>query len=254
MKVISYNTLAKRYIEPESYWNRYPHIKNHEIRLWDYRLPIIIKLISEENADLILLQEIELESFEKDFAPLFAKYSFWKHEYSKKVRNNPIGNVILWKNNVVPIKQTTTSCSLIVEFDNFWVINVHLKAGIVSGEDIRLNQIKSVLKNVNYDKPGFMAGDFNDILDSPCLYNVTIKRLVAKELARLQIHSYLNSCYVHNREYNTDNYWTFDHVVSNRLQITISAHTDNDSKPIPNESEPSDHLMMVFEIAEPHEI
>lgn len=246
MHIISYNTLANSFAEPESYWDRYPQIKDRKIISWDYRLPIILKSIITENADVILLQEIELASFENDFSSLFDTYSFWRHEISKK-RTNHIGNVILWRNNLIPEKKTATSCSLIIEFNDFWAINVHLKAGLTSGEKDRVCQVKSLLKNVNWQKPGFISGDFNDVLNSPCQYNVATQGLVAKELSKFQIHSNLNSCYVYNKEHNSNNYWTFDHVISHKLQVAIKNRTSD--IPFPNETEPSDHLMMVFEIS-----
>jgi len=288
MRAISYNILAQRYVRD------FPAVTNLEILSWDYRLSLILKAIAVENADLILLQEVELETFEVDFASLFASYSFCRHVVDKN-RKNPIGNVILWRNHLVPLgsddlsvqdgrmvplgsddlsvqdrrmvplgsddlsvqdrrmvpqNQMLTSCSVIVEFDTFWVANVHLKAQIREGETQRQTQIRSVLKKLNHQKAGFIAGDFNDFLDAGCLYDVKILGLVMTELAPydLKIHSHLNSAYVFSNEYG-HNYWTFDHVLSNKLVVTLKEPSEAELTPFPNESEPSDHLMVVFEFA-----
>ena len=256
MRAISYNILAQRYVRD------FPAVTNLEILSWDYRLSLILKAIAAENADLILLQEVELETFEVDFASLFASYSFCRHIVDKN-RKNQIGNVIMWRNHLVPLgsddlsrmdrrmvpqNQTLTSCSVIVEFDTFWVANVHLKAQIRQGETQRQTQIRSVLKKLNHQKAGFIAGDFNDFLDSKCLYDVKILGLVMAELAPydLKIHSHLNSAYVFSNEYG-HNYWTFDHVLSNKMVVTLKEPSETELIPFPNETEPSDHLMVVFE-------
>ena len=328
MRVISYNILAQRYVRD------YPAVTNPEILLWDYRLALILKSIVAENPDIILLQEVELETFEKDFASSLAEYSVCRHIVNKN-RKNPIGNVILWRNHLVPQSQMTTSCSVIVEFETFWVVNVHLKAQILRGEAQRQTQIRSVLKKLDHQKAGFIAGDFNDFLNAGCLYDVKTLGLVMAELEhfvakapraplseehfvakapraplseehfvakapcaplseehfvakapcaplseehfvakascaplseehfvakapcaplsnepyQLEIHSCINSAYVYSYEFAAHNYWTFDHVVSNKLAIKLRERETNELIPFPNETEPSDHLMMIFEFA-----
>lgn len=241
MKVISYNILAQRYIK------EFPSVSDNSVLKWEYRLDLILNKLSVQNADIILLQEVELESFDKDFIKLFADYSFFRHVVDKK-RNNPIGNVTLWKNNMIAEKKISTSCSLIVEFDKFFVVNIHLKAKILKGESQRQTQIRSVLKKLNNQKPGFVAGDFNDYLNTECLYDVKTEGLVMAEISKykLDVYSNPNSTYVYNKKFSSDNYWTFDHVISN---IAIELRTEKkDNIPFPNESEPSDHLMFVFDV------
>jgi predicted extracellular nuclease len=126
-----------------------------------------------------------------------------------------------------------------------------LKSQILRGEKQRQTQIRSVLKKLDHQKPGFIAGDFNDFLDSKCLYNVKTLGLLMAELAsyQLDIHSHLNSTYVYSKEYASHNYWTFDHVLSNKLSINLKTPIMTELIPFPNKSEPSDHLMMVFDFS-----
>lgn len=240
MRAVSYNILAQRYIK------EFSHINYQGILSWNHRLDLILKKIKNENADIILLQEVELNDFGVDFSTLFEEYSFSRHIITKN-RDNPIGQVVLWKKDLIPQHTILTSCAVIVEFKTFWVANVHLKARILKGEQQRQTQIRSVLKKVNHQKPGFIAGDFNDYLNSNCLYNVKTQGLIMNELSNYEfkIHSLNNSSYVYNNEYNSHNYWTFDHVLSNKMLISLN-QGNNKLIPFPNEFEPSDHLMMSF--------
>lgn len=86
-------------------------------------------------------------------------YTIYSHQISKK-RTNPIGNLMAWKNKYEVIKTNFTSSALIVKFSNFTIANVHLKAGLHSGADVRIKQMQSILKF----EPTIIVGDFNDEL------------------------------------------------------------------------------------------
>ncbi|GAG97288.1 unnamed protein product, partial [marine sediment metagenome] len=67
----TWNILAQRY------WN-------DSVMKWSDRLSLILKKIISSDSDIICLQEIELDTSDEDFSPLFDIYDFVVHRRSKK--------------------------------------------------------------------------------------------------------------------------------------------------------------------------
>ncbi len=131
---------------------------------WTERLAKIIDII--KNYDLILLQEVDLLNYKEDFCDLFSDYNYFSHEITKK-RTNFMGNIIFYKKTLIKEFEYQTSCSLILMLNKILFINVHLKAGLVSGLETRKNQMESIFNyiqkvktNIKFDSI-IICGDFN---------------------------------------------------------------------------------------------
>lgn len=173
ISITTWNILADRYSDV------YKTIVPSDVLLWSNRIKGIIKKIKELNSDVVCLQEVEIANAAIDFIELFGEYDFVKHEIDKK-RDNPIGNMILWKKDkFTSINTIRHSCAVhtLLKYkdesksDLFWIMSVHLKAGLSSGETMRVSQIKSCLEKFNKWKKscnkglGIICGDFNDKLN-----------------------------------------------------------------------------------------
>ena len=190
------------------------------------------------NADILCLQEIELADFENDFGQMCEamEYDYNRHQVNKK-RTSPIGNVTLWKKNKIKsIKFVEKSCSLINMMQigeqglTFQVINVHLKAGLTSGEKERHSQLKSILKEKM--EPVIICGDFNDELNE--------NGLLYPLLNEFTLYPRQKTCTVFDKNFS------FDHVVNKGLNIKVD--DCNEFELIPNEFYPSDHMELKFNI------
>jgi mRNA deadenylase 3'-5' endonuclease subunit Ccr4 len=97
-RVVTWNILAKQYFKTEDY----KHLEEKDILIladWDKRKDIILKFLKKLNVDIILLQEVTLDTFDVDFTDLFTEYAYIRHENNKH-RRNPIGNVILFRKSI----------------------------------------------------------------------------------------------------------------------------------------------------------
>jgi len=237
--IISYNTLAQRYVTPYIE-TRYKHVDNMAILEWSYRLPLIFQQIN--NYDIICLQEVELATI-NDILLLFPDYAYGYHVINKK-RNCPIGNVTMWKKQLFVCDNIElTSCAVFTTLIyiktayKFTIANIHLKAGLKSGEPDRVNQMKSIVKRFEKINTGFICGDYNDILyeGSP------VKAL----LNRFTILPGDMSCMVCDGEHNP-NYFLFDQICSTNMQLKVWPCPD--PVYIPTKDHPSDHYPRIFEI------
>jgi len=244
LKVITYNTLAQRYVD------KYLHIENPDILAWPNRLKLIREQITNYNPDVICLQEVELASIEEDFVNYFADYDYAHHIMNKK-RTNVIGNITLWKKSSLQcVKNNTNSCGVFtmlndVRLDkNILLINIHLKAGLLSGEPTRKTQIESCFKKIknltNEPMSIIICGDFNDILNP----NSCLRKIIDDNKFNCSIPypSWCQSCKNIDIE---PIFLPFDHVIWRDIVIeTIPPKIYNSY--IPNEKESSDHLPLYF--------
>jgi len=170
-------------------------------------------------------------------------------------RTNDIGNITLWRRDVIKCITDKTkafnSCAVITELVHistnfqFLLINVHLKAGLNSCCKDRGDQMKSCLKNFK-NSPTCICGDFNEELD----INLSgSKILCARDV--LDKHNFVIpfpqiTCDVYWHEDRTHYYHAFDHVVVYDLETIIEKCPE--PNPIPNMNEPSDHFPLIFYI------
>ena len=246
IKVISYNILSDRYccykqddIKTHHLLKRYEFV-SPELLLWENRLPKIISII--KNYDIICLQEVDL-IYINDIVDLLPGYQYCSHILYKEgqdksiyKRTNPIGNITLWK-NINCIDGKFNSCAVFTKFsilsNDFLLINVHLKGGR-DFERERINQLKACLKNT--DNKTIICGDFNDQFENE----------LTKLLNGFTLYPNQLTCCCYQSFTKTQNYHSFDHVVSK--QLTITQHPTDIMEPIPNETNPSDHLPIKFDI------
>lgn len=251
IKIVTYNVLAQRFAD--NHYDKYFHnsISKEDI-VWDKRLLLIKEKIVTETPDVILLQEVELETFDNDYNSFKENYGYIRHAISKK-RDNPIGNVILYKKDKFEyISESFNSCSIIIKLklllsNKFIIIcNIHLRAGLKSKRVERHSQIKSCQKlidklNTKDNTSIIISGDFNDDLiedDNPVL-----KELLSKNYTITRSGT---SCCVYNTENQIHNYFEFDHIIT--LKCSIKFNKLNEWSPFPNKIEPSDHIMMIYNI------
>lgn len=234
LKIITYNTLAQRYFEPQLK-HKYPYITNPEIILWNNRLVLIKDKILSCDPDIICLQEVELATISDIIAYFSDSYDNFKHTIDKK-RNSPIGNIIFWKRKYNMTNPESNSCGIFVTIQNIRIGNIHLKAGFPLNEDTRTSQLNSCIKKFGLG-PGMICGDFNDELNP----FGSLKKIL--DTNKFSCYVDWPTCCIYMAE-NIFNYMSFDHVVS--IGIQIEPIKTNIPDKIPNEIEPSDHILVQF--------
>lgn len=233
--ITTWNILADRYSDV------YNSVVEKDVLLWSNRIKGIIKKIKELNSDILCLQEVELSNVHVDFIELFSDYDFVKHEIDKK-RDNLIGNMILWKKEkFVSLNTIRHSCAVhtLLQLKNvddllqqknvdehlnkalIWITNVHLKAGLSSGETMRVSQIKSCLEKINKWKKnnengaGVICGDFNDKLIEGGLVFNELKSSGFEQTCKNNL-----TCMLRNGEL-----FNFDHIIVN--SNLVKNHSEN---------------------------
>lgn len=158
---------------------------------WSYRRKAIIKKLQSVNADIICLQEVQVDVWESDLLQSFVPH--YTGVLQTVTRGHPVACAILVRNdkfNIVTTESRSRALILALQpvgcnnSNTLFLANVHLDAGEVHDET-RFCQIKSLVKRVknqvtdesfNNDFPEkepliLLAGDFN-ILDSNPLYTL----------------------------------------------------------------------------------
>jgi endonuclease/exonuclease/phosphatase family metal-dependent hydrolase len=223
--------------------------KTLNINDWNARKEKIINKLQIESPDIICLQEVMLSTFEDDFQGLKG-YEIYSHIPSKK-RRSPMGNCTLFKKDRFHIdKVISSSCGLHIIFTHLdsnkkiWLSNIHLKAGLRSGLETRLFQIKSCLKrcNTSIDRKecdrAIFCGDFNDNFYSHDELNPLQKELMD---AGFTFTPGPPSCYV------SDKFLSFDHGIAKNMKVCYHS-SPSLYHPIPNEEIPSDHHPIQFSL------
>ena len=245
---ISYNILVHRYF-------KFPNKPE-----WSLRLEQIRKKIIAFNPDVICLQEVELGTREEDFIDYFTEYDSYCHVISKK-RTNKMGNMILWRKSLFSVKAidnkfnstgvfVTLTMTRTGKEDHIRVGNIHLQGGLQVNESTRVKQINScliefgktpsLLNGIFPNIPHVLCGDFNDDLKQ----NGLLKPILDRNGFVSNID--FGTCCLQNTK-GDHWYMSFDKVLSNNTYINVlkdNIHTEK----IPNEKEPSDHLMICFKL------
>lgn len=244
IKVISYNILSNEWSfydtnRPSTLKlkNRYEFVDS-EVLVWENRLPKIIDKVKDY--DVICLQEVDLVNVNQitSLLPEHEAYHhvIWKDEYkgNKEIykRTNTIGNMTLWK-NLKCIEKKSTSCALMTRFEEFTIINLHLRGG-KDYENQRISQLKSCLKLAT-DKV-CLCGDFNDEFQGELKNIINEYTLLPNQM----------TCDCYQSLFKIHKFHSFDHVISKNLSITQELCPQ--PQPIPSETEPSDHYSLIFTI------
>jgi hypothetical protein len=273
MKVMSYNTLADKWVvykedDPTTHKLKYrygfiPDEDKENILGFKNRLERIINKIKLHDPDIVCLQEVELAYTEANFINNLPEYDnihhvIWKKGDDKSLykRTNDIGNITLWKKDkfkcLTDIKDAYNSCAIFTELLHidtnfqFLIINVHLIAGLSTNAETRAKQIISCCKKMKNGVPTCICGDFNEELNinSPNKDVPYVKDILEKH--NFNIPQLQTTCDVYWHETKTHYYHAFDHAISCGLKIDVDKCPD--ANPIPNMDEPSDHYALVFNI------
>jgi endonuclease/exonuclease/phosphatase family metal-dependent hydrolase len=220
---MSWNLLAQRYT----------------LMRWEQRRDLIEATIDEILPDIILLQEVTLETHENDLSFMAEHYDFVVHQRCKK-RTNFMGNMILWRRDAFTLLSSSQyyaeiSCCLqsLKTRRQINVTNLHLKGGLHSGLKERRSQLSQLLARLDYTcEHHIIGGDFNDDL----LPGGQLTRMLYKFQG---VNEKLQSCWVNDRM------WSFDYILTHGLQrLSFTCREINDQ--IPNQEHPSDHLPVVL--------
>jgi exonuclease III len=238
MRVLIWNVLAERWIKEH-------HLVHGLDVREDERTDKIIDTIKNCDADVICLQEVELETVGERLIRAFPEYEYAIH--TLKVKTNGIGNLTLSKFKVVSVVLAQSGVHCILD-DRLWVSNVHFKAGKTSFARRRLCEAESCF--ARYSKSGLkraiVCGDFNDNLISED--NKAVHLFRARGFA---VYPTGSGCFVGGEFLPCDG--CIAKLPRNMAVISesiLSPDDDDDYRPIPNDVIPSDHYPVVFEFVE----
>lgn len=162
LKCMSWNILLQRWYERDK--------KNDKnFMVWSDRRELILDKIRSFDCDIVCLQEVDLATATSDFESLTDVYDYVVHEITKK-RNSIMGNMILWKKSMFDLIDVDLRAYAIHATmkhketkEIIWLSNVHLKSGLQSGEEQRIQQFNSCLNVWMKNKhKACICGDFND--------------------------------------------------------------------------------------------
>jgi endonuclease/exonuclease/phosphatase family metal-dependent hydrolase len=205
MKIMSWNILAAEWIK-KSY---YPTIDKKILFNRRARFTRILKTIKEENADIILLQEVMQLEYNSLKSNLQAQYTFsplipiqWQYSNSlDKNKKNESGNITLIRKKHFPpdiaIKHYPLPFGVYTQLSNtLSVFNIHLDDLTVQA---RNKQIKSIEPLLYSSKKTILGGDFNQTYRTNShLYN----------LSEFTVHNIDCPTYYIEQKMNIDNIMT----------------------------------------------
>jgi len=174
IKVLSFNTLDEQFIDYSNLSADYSGISESDLKE-HVRLPKIFKYLKESNADVFLLQEINLKVY-KGLRDKFANYKAYplaRHQTKKPYQKEKVwGNLIMVKKGILKkeeyyvyvTKSTGSAFAILVGEINdkpFVFINIHLDW--IDKEDYRRKELaelnKLLAKYPNHKT--IVSGDFN---------------------------------------------------------------------------------------------
>lgn len=218
-------------------WNlSAPQVRVEDVALkWDARIAIIRYQLIIAKPDLILLQEVNTETMANDFVFLLEDYFHMVHHrcatFWRKSRFNLLKTI-----------EHSAGLTCILKADQclkLCVTNVHLKGDSKRGEKKRSNQLSSILANIKRYSDVVLGGDFNDILEKDSALESLLE-----EHKFIGVNEKLLSCYI-----KVSGYKPFDYILTKgdllRSEYIVS---DTPVKEIPDERNPSNHLMISLSI------
>jgi endonuclease/exonuclease/phosphatase family metal-dependent hydrolase len=233
-------------------------IEEQKVELgWSKRLPKILLLLKTLDADIVLLQEVDLANFEVDFASLLPHYDYARHKIivsGKHKRTNLFGNVTLWKRSFYCKETILTSRCLHVMLEiaekNLLISNVHFPAkNGLEGYREKFQHLVSCMK-VWKDHPLVLfGGDFNDGLSFQNEKGDIIGLgKDVKDLGFLVPPEELKKKTCHHVN---GNLYNVDHVLCRGLHGTYvnnNMYYEFDAANVPNPDIPSDHIPILYKV------
>eukprot|EP00386_Alphamonas_edax_P008410 GDKI01027596.1.p1 GENE.GDKI01027596.1~~GDKI01027596.1.p1 ORF type:complete len:450 (-),score=131.93 GDKI01027596.1:384-1700(-) len=99
VSIFSYNMLAQCYVKRPWDPNQWAGVMSRDFLQWEYRWPLIQQTCIGSNADIICLQEVELNRWEGEILPFFVTYGYsgvLQNDKNKK-EGHPVGVAILYR-------------------------------------------------------------------------------------------------------------------------------------------------------------
>lgn len=204
MKILTWNILAEEWIEPEYY----PTIRDFSVMDSDKRIALILKKLTTENADIMLLQEVtdvHYDQLYKYFNRAYYISSLRAIQWTKSKTSS--GNITLVRKTLCKhIYEIPFDYGVFVKADNIAIYNVHL-------DDIsfakRKRQIDRLRPRISKEKYVVLGGDFNQEFkkNSPLyqfsdmtVHNTCITYFVEKNM---NIDNILTKGFMSSKEYCT---------------------------------------------------
>ena len=263
--IMTWNCLAQRWLNGKKD-TEFAHTELMEYAEKGARMDKVVDILKQYQYDIICLQEIEVDSFIRDFGVLLTESPYIYVQQSFKKNGIPIGNVVLYNKNKFELKwQNSRAGGLLVGLlhietnKQLYIANVHLKAGY-DHEYTRLCQIKKVIRNLervtNYTDYIIICGDYNTTDKMPLQNNeLTVLQLLQTPENSIFTHS-LDLYEIRPNIDIKETYFSpnggpddqFDHILCSKTLKYIS-HLDINKQEItrhklPSENWPSDHILV----------
>ena len=277
LRIATWNLLAPQYARPEKYpWCDPKHLD------WDYRQSLIVPQLLQWDADVVCLQEVQVEFWPKLISSLGDVYD---GIIQNVTRNHNVASAMLlrkecsWTFDRVESRSRALLCVLrhketsSSQTERLYVANVHLEAGIKMANDLqRYHQVKSLFKRLAYhcdidsipleDAALVLAGDFNVLrsnimhlcLSQGQLYHPQQAKIkppirIAKLQDALGTGTRRLVQMTFARGHVLDYIWTSSNIQAGQT-LPLSPHvTQNIPKLWPSRDIPSDHLPIGVELA-----
>lgn len=183
VRLASWNLLAQCYAKPTKYpWCNPSHLE------WEYRKSLIVPKILEMDADVICLQEVQVDLWPE------LMDTFRSHQYTGVLQNvtrghNVASAILIRDSSCFEFKRLESRSRVLIgvlqdkrskndKTKKMYLCNVHLEAGEKDGDNLqRYHQLKSLFKRLTNqvhrdqipveDASIIIAGDFNMLRKSP---------------------------------------------------------------------------------------
>ena len=162
LTVLSWNLLADCYTR-----ERYEFAGEHV--LWANRLPRQLQILQSHPVDVVCLQEVMFDAYAAEYEPFMRGLGYVGviQDHKKRSAEQLVGNATFFRSTYA-LKWTdhrsrVLAIGLEVDGRALAIANVHLE-GHPDLHDMRFNQVKSLIKQLQKQKPSaaIITGDFNN--------------------------------------------------------------------------------------------
>ncbi len=228
------------------------------------RMPSIIKIINDNDPDIIGVQEMT-SLMKKTLTRKLNKYHFvGKSRYSKNITTNE-HNDILIKKNIDIIENRTfwlsespqhsgsrfklsifpriCTCSLIsINGQKLRIYNTHLDHLFKSTRNNQLTKLTKIMKMHNQEIPAILMGDFNATISSS-----SIEKFESNNSNLISIYKKLEPSFTHHNK-NGESYFSKEPIDYIYVSYKLKQSKPKIIKDKPFEVYPSDHYPLIVDI------
>ena len=239
LKILTWNILADCCAKQDA--KGFPYVPE-EYLLWAYRLPLIVKIIQQEDPDIFCLQEVDKfddlqnafpnhEGFYRQSSAhglaIFARKTF---KVSEIILVNYSGS----SQGALGLICQTISGHLIAIF------TTHLKAK-EEFSNTRLEQVQHLIRNIPENIPTVICGDFNEELNGQACQLMTKNFTTA-------ITDVITTCKKRDQLYTRQIDYIFYRNFFNRRSKTEILSVEIPDIGLPSKDHPSDHIPLIITI------